>query len=385
MGALDFLGDELEALRARGLWRTLEPLASAQGASVTLATGERLANFSSNDYLGLASDPRLVRAAQEASGRWGCGGGAARLIVGDLLEHHALEAELAAHKGAERAILFSSGWQANVGVIPSLVGPGDLVVSDALNHASIIDGIRLSKAKCVVVPHGDVGAVRAALDQPARRKLVATDAIFSMDGDVAPLAELRALCDDHGAILYVDEAHATGVLGPTGAGACEAAGIRADVVMGTLGKALGSFGAYVAGSSLLCEWLLQRCRSFVFTTALPPSACAAARAALRIVREEPERRARLMANAVHFAEGCEALGYDVLGSRTPVVPVIVGAPGAALEAAASVRARGVLARAIRPPTVPEGTSRLRFALRADHTEEQIEAALAALRSLRGGR
>src|SRR5690606_15303588 len=264
-GALGFLEDELQALRECGLWRRLEPLASGQGARVELLGGERLINFSSNDYLGLAADPRLAAAAEAALRRWGVGSGAARLVVGDTEEHQALERALAALVGREAALLFGSGWQANVGTIPALVGPGDLIVSDARNHASIIDGARLSRARVVVVPHADPVAVEEALRAPARRRLVVTDALFSMDGDLAPLRALRAICDRHGAILYVDEAHAVGVLGPGGAGACAAAGIEADVTVGTLGKALGCAGAWVAGSAALRAWLLQRCRSFVYT------------------------------------------------------------------------------------------------------------------------
>ncbi len=375
---LAFLDEELERLRAAGLLRTLEPLASPQGPVVTLASGERLVSFSSNDYLSLASDPRLVRAAAAALAESGVGAGASRLVAGDLGEHGRLEAALASHKGAEAALVFNSGFHANVGAIPALVGPGDLIVSDALNHASLIEGARLSKARVVVTPHADVAAVARALEGPGRRKLVLTDALFSMDGDVAPLRALREACDRHGAILYVDEAHATGVLGATGAGACEAAGVRADVTMGTLGKALGSFGAYVAGSASLRAFLVNRARSFVFTTALPPALCAAAREALRIVREEPERRARVLRLARRLAEGCERLGLDTRGSRTQVVPVVLGEPQVALDVAARLREAGYHARPIRPPTVPEGTSRLRLAVSAGHDEAQIDGLLAAL-------
>lgn len=363
----------------------MEPIRWRRGPEVVLATGERLVDFSSNDYLGLSTDPRLAEAAAAALERTATGSGAARLVVGDWEEHERLEAELAAFERKEAALLFSSGWQANVGAIAALVGPGDLVVSDALNHASIIDGIRLSRARVEVVPHADPEAVDRALAGPERRKLVVTDSVFSMDGDVAPLRELRAICDRHGALLYVDEAHATGLLGAGGSGACEEAGIEADVVMGTLGKALGCFGAYVAGSAALRAWLVHRCRSFVFTTALPPALCAAARRALQIVREEPERRLRLHENVRRFAAGCERLGLRTRPDGAPagerrsaVVPVILGDPRAAVAASERLRARGILARAIRPPTVPEGTSRIRFALRADHTAAQIDAALAAL-------
>lgn len=382
LSPLDHLGEELARLEGAGLRRRLETIEAPTGPVLRLTSGETLVDFSSNDYLGLAADPRLARAAAAALERWGVGARASRLIVGSLAEHEALENELAAFKGTEAALLFNSGYHANTGVIPALVGEGDLLVSDALNHASIIDGARLSKARIVVTPHNDLAAVDRALREPARRRMVVVDSLFSMDGDLAPLRDLRTICDRHGAILYVDEAHATGVLGPTGAGACEEAGIAADVQMGTLGKALGSFGAYVAGPSVLREWLIQRARSFVFTTALPPAICAASSEALRIVRSEPERRARVLALSRRFAEGCERLGFDVLGSRTPVVPVIVGDPQRAVSLSQALRLRGILAKPIRPPTVPEGTSRLRFAISAAHTEEQIDAALAALGEIR---
>lgn len=373
-----FITEGLASLEDAGLYRRLEPLASAPGPVVTLASGETLLDFSSNDYLGLAADPRLARAAAQTLETHGVGSGASRLIVGSASEHQALEEDLARFKGAEAALLFNSGWQANVGVLPALVGEGDLLISDALNHASIIDGARLSKAAIAVVPHNDLDAFEDALRQGARRKLVVVDGLFSMDGDVAPLRELRELCDRHGALLYVDEAHATGVLGAGGRGACEAAGIEADVQMGTLGKALGSFGAYVAGPLPLRAWLIHKARSFVFTTSLPPALCAASRESLRIVGAEPERRERLLSLSRHFASRCRALGFDVGPTTTQIVPVIVGEARAAVELSKRLRDRGILARAIRPPTVPGGTSRLRFAFRATHTEEQIERALEAL-------
>lgn len=379
MSFLDELGEALRELEGQGLARELEPLVERDGPYLGLADGRRLLDFSSNDSLGLSQDPRLVAAATEALRRWGVGAGASRLITGTTEAHEALEAELATFKGAEAALVFNSGYHANAGILPALVGPGDLVVSDALNHASLIDGIRLSRAAVAVVPHADPDAVEKALRAPARRKLVVTDGVFSMDGDVAPLVALREICDRHGAWLYVDEAHATGVLGPTGAGACEAAGIVADVQMGTLGKALGTFGAYVVGPAVLRRWLVQRARSFVFTTALPPAICAAALEALRIVREEPERRRRLLAKARRFAAGLAELGYGEGEATSHIVPVVVGDAEKALRLSRRLADAGFLLKAIRPPTVPEGTSRLRVSLRADHEDRHVDALLEALK------
>ncbi len=384
-GALDWLGPELAALEARGLRRSLEPLATAQGPVVEVG-GRRLVNLCSNDYLGLAADPRLRRAAQEAIDREGAGAGAARLVAGDLPSHGLLERRLAALKGTEAALLFSSGYHANAGVLAALVGRDDAVFSDELNHASIVDGCRLARARTLPYRHRDVGELGRLLEAtPARRKLVVTDAVFGMDGDAAPLADVVALCERLGAMLYLDEAHATGILGPTGAGLAEAAGVtdRVDVLMGTLGKALGSFGAFVCGSRLLADWLTSRCRTFVFTTALPPSACGASLAALDVVRAEPERRGRLADLSRRMKDGLDWLGFPLPDVVAPIFPVVLGDEPAALEASRLLRERGFFVRAIRPPTVPPGTSRLRVSLTAGHTREQVDGFLAALREVLG--
>jgi 8-amino-7-oxononanoate synthase len=378
--ALGWLEAELDGLAARGLRRALEPLASGQGPVVEVG-GRRLVNLCSNDYLGLASDPRLARAAAEAALREGAGSGAARLVAGDLPVHGLLEGRLARAKRTEAALLFSTGYHVNAGVPPALVGRGDAVFSDALNHASIIDGCRLSGAEPVRYRHLDVEDLAALLARTiARRKLVVTDAVFGMDGDAAPLREIAGLCDRHGAMLYVDEAHATGVLGPTGAGLSEALGVadRVDVHMGTLGKALGSFGAYVAGSRRLVDWLVSRARTFVFTTALPPAACGAALAALDVVAAEPERRERLHGLAARMRAGLERLGFPMAGVVAPIFPVFLEEEERALAASRALRERGFFVRAIRPPTVPRGTSRLRVSLTAGHDAAQVDAFLGAL-------
>lgn len=364
--------EELSALAGKGLLRTLEPLEGPQGGTVRIA-GTRLINLSSNDYLGLAADPRLAEAAAQAARRLGTGSGASRLVVGNGEAHRSLEAALVEAEGAPAALLFNSGYAANVGILTTLVGPQDAVFSDALNHASIVDGCRLSRAKVEIYPHLDLSALEERLARTqARRKLVVTDWVFSMDGDLAPLAELVRICRAHGAALMVDEAHATGVLEKDSAVMAEV-----DLRMGTLGKALGGFGAYVLCAGPVREWLFNRARSLVYSTSLPPPVCAAAERALQIVREEPERRARLWRNIEHFAAGLRALGLPA-EARSAIFPLVLGSPERALSASDFLRERGVLAKAIRPPTVPPGTSRLRFALSAAHARAELDRALEAL-------
>jgi len=384
--ALGWIPGALEELDARGLRRTIEPLSTWQ-APVVEVLGRRLVNLCSNDYLALASDPRLRRAAAEAAEREGAGSGAARLVAGDLPSHRALEERLARLKHAEAALLFGSGYHANLGVIPALVDREDAVFADKLNHASLVDGCRLSFGKTARFAHNDLDQLEHLLRTTrARRKLVAVDAVFSMDGDAAPLAELCDLCERHGAMLHVDEAHATGILGPTGGGLSEALGVshRVDSLMGTLGKALGSFGAFVCGTQNLREWLVSRARTFVFTTALPPSACAAALAALDVVEQEPARRARLAALCARMKDGLARLGFPLPHVVAPIFPVVLGDEHVALAASRALRDRGFFVRAIRPPTVPPGTSRLRVTLTAGHDEAQVDAFLGALEEVLRG-
>jgi 8-amino-7-oxononanoate synthase len=373
--------EELLALVNSGLQRTLEPLSSPQGAVVEI-NGQRLVNFSSNDYLGLANHPRLLAAAHRAIDAFGVGAGASRLVVGDTALHRSLEAALCRFENAEAALLFNSGYAANIGILSAAVGEGDAIFSDALNHASLIDGCRLSRAKTFIYPHGDVEALQTLLQGvSARRKLVCTDAVFSMDGDLASLAAIARLCRAHGAALLVDEAHATGVLGPMGNGLCEALNLSplVDFRMGTLGKALGVFGAYVVGARPMVSWLLGRARSFVFSTALPPSLCAAAQAAIECVSAEPELRERLWRNIRRLSAGLERLGFAA-PARSAIFPVVLGAPECAMEASRRLRMKGFLVKPIRPPTVPQGTSRLRVAVSAAHSEADIDGLLSALAS-----
>ncbi len=376
----DVLTARLARVRENGLYRALRPIDGAQDAVVSL-NGHDVLLFSSNNYLGLANHPALKRAATEAIERFGCGSGASRLISGSMAVHHELEARLAALKKTEAALVFPTGYHANVGVLSALMGPGDTILSDGLNHASIIDGCRLSRAEVRVYPHGDPHALDALLAAcpPSGRRLIVTDTVFSMDGDLAPLAELVELAQRYDAWLMVDEAHATGVFGPHGGGLVEQAGLvdRVDIHMGTLGKALGGIGAYVAGSRELIDWLVNRARSFIYTTGMPPAAAASALAALDLVEREPERRQRLWDNTRFLSDGLRGLGYRIGDSRSQILPVIIGDARQTMALAEATLRRGVFAHGIRPPTVPEGTSRIRVTPMATHTRTQLERTLDA--------
>jgi glycine C-acetyltransferase/8-amino-7-oxononanoate synthase len=380
------LEDDLDDLRARGLWRRLRTIEGPEAAEVVV-DGRRAILLCSNDYLGLATDPEVTAAAREALGRWGTGSGSSRLISGSLGIHGQLEELIAEWKRAERALVFSSGYHANLGVIQALVGRGDVVVSDELNHASLIDGCRLSRAEVRVYRHRDLDSLEEALaaSAGARRRLVVTDSVFSMDGDRAPLEAICDAAELHGAAVMVDEAHATGVFGPTGAGLVEELGLRGRVLvqMGTLGKALGSFGAYVAGSTALVDLLVNRARTFIFTTALPPATVAAAAAAIAIVRREPARRERLWTNARTLHRLLAGSGHRVGRFESPILPVFVGDAAPTMRLCERLLEQGVFAQGIRPPTVPAGTSRLRVTLMATHTAEQVERAGRAFAACRG--
>ncbi|HEV2771203.1 MAG TPA: 8-amino-7-oxononanoate synthase, partial [Solirubrobacteraceae bacterium] len=364
------VGAALEELRRAGLLRELRTLDSAPGARVRLG-GHEVLLLCSNDYLGLAGHPQVRAAAAEAAQRWGAGAGASRLVSGNLALHERLEAELAAFKGTEACLLFGSGYLANTGVIAALAGRDDVIVSDARNHASIVDGCRLSRAQTVVYDHGDLDALATALrGAGGRRALIVTDAVFSMDGDLAPLEGIVELARRHGARIVVDEAHATGVVGPGGRGLVAALGLEdeVDVVVGTLGKALGSYGAFAACTRQMAAYLLNRARTAIFSTALPPPAVGAALEALRLVREQPELLSRLHANARSLREALTAQGLPIPSGQPtmPIVPLVVGDPHAAMGLCEAALAEGVFAQAIRPPTVAPGTSRLRLVATAAH-------------------
>ncbi len=366
----------LEELRERGLYRRLRLIEGPQGPRVLLS-GREVLLLCSNDYLGLAADRRVREAAADAALEWGAGAGASRLISGNMQPHLDLEARLAAFKGYQRALLFGSGYLANSGAIAALAGPGETVFSDELNHASIIDGCRLARAETIVYRHNDVDHLESLLRESAGTPaLIVTDGVFSMDGDVARLPELLELARRHGARLMVDEAHATGAIGPGGRGAVAAAGLsgEVDVIVGTLGKALGSYGAYVCASSETVDYLVNRARSFVFSTAPPPPAVGAAHAALEVLESEPERVERLAANARVLREALAAEGLAASGSTTQIVPVEVGEAEPTMELCERALERGVFAQGIRPPTVPEGSSRLRFTVMATHVPEDLRHA-----------
>jgi 8-amino-7-oxononanoate synthase len=370
------VAERLEELRESGLHRRLRLIESPQGPRVLL-DGRPVLLLCSNDYLGLADSAEVRDAAAQAALRWGAGAGASRLISGNMTPHRKLEERLAAFKGYEAALLFGSGYLANLGAISALARRGAVVFSDELNHASIVDGCRLARAETFVYRHGDVEHLAWGLREAGgRASLIVTDGVFSMDGDVAPLAELAELARRHDCRLMVDEAHATGAIGPGGRGSVAAAGLseEVDLVVGTLGKALGSYGAYVCASSELSEYLLNTARSFIFSTALPPPVLAAALAALELLEAEPERVRALGANAATLRDGLLAEGLAAGGGQSQIVPLEVGDAGRTMELCERLLERGVFAQGIRPPTVPPGSSRLRFSVMATHEQADLREA-----------
>ncbi|MCB1676624.1 MAG: 8-amino-7-oxononanoate synthase [Halioglobus sp.] len=371
------LAASLAGRRRDGLYRRRLTLESPQGPVVRLA-GRQFLNFCSNDYLGLAAHPQVVEALRRAALEYGVGSGASHLVCGHSAPHRELEEALADFTGRPRALLFSSGYMANVGVLGSLLQSGDHVFEDRLNHASLLDGGLHSGARFQRFAHNDMRALAGKLQRTGGPKLVAVDGVFSMDGDTAPLAELAALCRDQHAWLMVDDAHGFGVLGERGAGSTEAAGLdSADVpvLMATLGKALGTAGAFVAGSTALIETLVQYARNYIYTTALPPAIAAASLESLRLVREEHWRRAHLASLIERFRRAALELGLPLMASGSAIQPLLVGDARRAVALSERLRGRGVLLGAIRPPTVPAGTSRLRLTLSAAHTESQVDQLL----------
>ena len=376
---------ELAALDERGLRRRLNAHGAAQGPTIQVA-GRELINFGANDYLGLAADPRLGAAVKRAADEFGWGAGASPLVTGRTDLHARLEARLAEFEGTEAAILFPTGFAANVGAVTALVEPGDVVFSDQKNHASLIDGCRLSRADVQIYPHRDACHLETLLQASARfrRRLIVTDSLFSMDGDLAPLSALAALAERYDAMLLADEAHATGVFGEHGRGAAEAQGVedRVPIRVGTLSKALGSAGGFVAGSRALIEWLVNRARPYVFSTASPPAVAAAALAALEIVQAEPNRRTELLARAAELRASLQEQGWRTGDSASQIIPLYIGEPDRTMRLSAALRERGLFVPGIRPPSVPAGESLLRISLCYGHTPEMIERLLTALRELR---
>lgn len=377
----------LENLRRNSLLRKIMDRASAQGPKIRIGEREYL-NFASNDYLGLASHPRVVQAAQEALARFGAGSGASRLLAGGCPLHRELEERIAGLKGSEAALLFGSGYAANTAILPAITAPGDVILSDELNHASIVDGCRLSRAETIVYRHRDMEHLEALLkDSRQRRVFVVTDTVFSMDGSLAPLKEMQELLRRYEAALYLDDAHGTGVLG-RGRGALSHFGLSPGqrpepwtmpwtIQMGTLSKALGSFGAFAAADGNTIEWLVNTARSFMFSTALPPPAVAASLAALDILLEDDGLLDRLWANRDRLAAGVKALGFETGSSETPIIPLFMKDVGSALGLSERLLEKGIYAPAIRPPTVRE--PRIRITVTASHAEEDLDGLVGALR------
>lgn len=373
--------DELAILEASGMRRSLRTIETAAGPRVTV-DGRELLMLCSNNYLGLADHPALKAAAQQATARFGVGSSGSRLISGSQTPHRLCEERIAAFKGTESALLFNSGYAANTGVLQGLCGPKDIVFSDSLNHASIIDGCRLSHARTVVYPHGDCAALEELLIAESRRRegifLIVSDGVFSMDGDVAPLAELVRLKEKYDAVLMIDDAHGTGVLGANGRGSGEHCGCLGgiDLHMGTFGKALGGAGAYLAASRVVIDVLINRSRSFIFSTSLPPAVAAAAYAAIELVGsgEGEQLRRRLWRNRALFADHLTASGLDVLGSTTQIIPILTSEPQPTMAAAGQLFEAGIFLSGVRPPTVPVGRCRLRATVMATHNEPELRMA-----------
>jgi glycine C-acetyltransferase len=386
---LAFLDDEVAALRERHLYRALRVMTSAQGPVVSI-DDQRLVSLSSNDYLGLSHHPRLREAALQAVREFGVGSGAVRTIAGTMAMHEALEAELAEFKGTPAVLTFQSGFTANTGVIPTITGETDLIVSDSLNHASIIDGMRLSKAPRKIYQHADIEALRTILDEavengrdgtgePYRLIMVVTDGVFSMDGDIAPLPGIVEAAESAGAAVFVDDAHASGVLGRDGRGSVDHFGLhgRVAIQVGTLSKAVGALGGYVAGSTALREILTQRARPFLFSTSHPPAVVAACREALKVMQEEPELHEQLWSNTRRFKAELGRLGFDIGRSETPITPVMMGDPETAMRFSDRLMGEGVFAQPVVFPTVALDQARIRTIVTAAHTTELLDTALEA--------
>jgi len=374
------LAAELDKRRAAHLYRTRRQLSCAQSPELQV-DGRTLLSFCSNDYLGLAAHPEVITALQRGAEQYGVGSGAAHLVIGHSSAHHALEEELADFTGRPRALLFSTGYMANIGVISALLGRGDTVFEDRLNHASLIDGGILSRARLKRYAHADTQQLTNQLKESKGEKLIVTDGVFSMDGDIAPLTELADRARRHDAWLMVDDAHGLGVLGEQGGGSLPHLGLKQDdvpILMGTLGKAFGTFGAFVAGSEELIETLIQQARSYIYTTALPPAVAEATRTSLRLVRTEEWRRERLQQLVQQFRSGAQQLGLPLMDSITPIQPLLAGSAEQALAWSQQLESQGILVSAIRPPTVPEGSARLRITFSANHQDEHVEQLLGAL-------
>ncbi len=375
------LKQKLAEREAQNLYRRRRVNDGPQGPQQRV-DGKEVLSFCSNDYLGLVNHPELIAALKKGADEYGVGSGAAHLVNGHSRAHHALEEELAAFTGRPRALLFSTGYMANLGTVSALIGAGDAIFEDRLNHASLIDAGLLSRARLSRYAHADAASLEGKLaSSRGEDKLIVTDGVFSMDGDIAPLSELAAAARKVNAMLMVDDAHGIGVLGPQGAGSVAHFGLginEVPVLMGTLGKGVGSFGAFVAGSEDLIEWLIQAARPYIYTTATPPAIAEASRASLKLIQADEWRREKLQVLIKRFRQGAIQLGLELMDSQTPIQPLIIGDAARAMALSKQLEAQGILISAIRPPTVPEGTARLRITFSAAHSEEQVDRLLAAL-------
>ncbi|MBQ0723933.1 MAG: 8-amino-7-oxononanoate synthase [Cycloclasticus sp.] len=378
------LSGQLDGLRQQQLYRSRQVIDGPQGAHVNIA-GTQFDNFSSNDYLALANNPEVIKAFKQAADKYGVGSGSAHLICGHSAEHHALEEELAEFTGRSRALVFSTGYMANMGAIASLVGKNDEVFQDKLNHASLIDGALISGAKFKRYPHGDLKRLGQLLAQSSsKKKLIASDGVFSMDGDEANVVELASMAQQSKSLLMIDDAHGIGVLGQRGGGLLEKLGLdqqQVPILMATLGKSLGTAGAFIAGDDALIETLIQRARSYIFTTAMPSATMAATRVSLRLCQQETWRREKLAALIAQFRRGAEQLGLQLIASTTPIQPIVLGSNQAVMLAAERLKKHNILVGAIRHPTVAKGSERLRITFSAGHTEEQVDHLLSALEGM----
>lgn len=369
----EFFLDELSAIQRAGLWRQLRDT-PASGGKLDIG-GRTLLNFSSNDYLNLSRDPDLADAAARAAREYGTGAGASRLMSGNLPIHNELEKALARLTGQEAALLFPTGYQCNTGILPALAGKEDIILSDALNHASLIDGARLSRAEIRVFSHGDADHLRRRIEECRgfRRRIILTESVFSMDGDSAPLELLRRVADEHDALLIVDEAHAIGVFGK-GGGLAREVGILPDLTLGTMSKSLGAAGGFAATSAILRDLLINKARGFIFSTGLSPMLAGAALEAIRKVERFPDLGVQLLSRSQHFLDALQQRGVEAAPSNTQIIPLYVGDNLAAVALADSLRDEGILATGIRPPTVPDGTARIRFSITLAHGKTELDAA-----------
>jgi len=378
---MNYISDELNAIKKSGLYRELNIVEGAQGTHLEIK-GKTYLSFCSNNYLGLANNPLVIKAVKDAVEKYGWGTGASRLVSGNMRMHEALEDEISRFKGKEASIVFPTGYMANLGTISSLVSKGDLAICDKLNHASIIDGCRLSGADFRVYPHCDMEKLENILKKSTKypRKLIVTDTVFSMDGDIAPLPDIVRIAHKYKAMVMVDEAHGTGVFGKKGRGVVEHFKLskKVDIVMGTLSKAVGSLGGYVSGDTDLINYLRNKARPFMYTTALPPAVCAASIAGIKLIRKDPSLRESLWCNVRFLKEKLESLSLKVIPSESPIIPILIGDAKKAVDVSKFLYKKGILIPAIRPPTVPARSSRLRMTVMSTHTKKDLERLLEVL-------